>query len=411
LKKHLLSTSAIALGVAMAAPASAQQWDLDWGGFANTHIGAADVDSDQPGDFDGVDVFTNSEIIFSPNVTLDNGLTFGFSVQLEALNTSASSRIDESYVTIEGDNLGRIVLGSENSAGYALMGSVYTPGGTTMAINSRSTSAFVPVTGSTGFRQAAQSSLTEVGGNNDVQRISYFTPSFNGLTVGVSYAADGDTNAENNFAPDRDSGLKDIFDIGVGYQQSFGGVDLGLAARWGTGDRNGSAGTTATSVLTPGGDVSAAALAAIASGAEFNDVNGNGIVDAGDTVGGSAGTPGGDPTTWAVGGTLGVNAFTFGATYAENDNDSGGPGDQEGYSFGVDYDLVGPWSIGAQMYYGEEKTTNNDNEYETYLVGATRDLGAGVSWDVYYYYMETKNGLNGNKIEGNVIATAINLSF
>ena len=78
------------------------------------------------------------------------------------------------------------------------MGSVYTPGVDTMALNSRSTSAFVPVTGSTGFRQAGLSSLTEVAGNNDVQRISYFTPSFNGLTVGVSYAPSSAGNASNN---------------------------------------------------------------------------------------------------------------------------------------------------------------------------------------------------------------------
>ncbi|MDZ7708715.1 MAG: porin [Roseovarius sp.] len=100
-------------------------------------------------------------------------------------------------------------------------------------------SAFIPVTGSTGFRQAGLSSLTEVAGNNDVQRITYFTPSFNGLTVGVSYAASNKGNASNNFGVDRNAAgdVHDIFDIGVGYSQSFNGVDIGLAARWGTGDR------------------------------------------------------------------------------------------------------------------------------------------------------------------------------
>ena len=142
--------------------------------------------------------------------------------------------------------------------------------------------------------------------------------------------------------------MTDIFDIGVGYQQSFQGVDLGLAARWGTGNSN-------------------------VSGVRRSDHLG-------------------------VGGTIGVNAFTFGATYAENDNGQpngagfGGTGDQEGYSFGATYDIVGPWSIGAEMYHGEEKTINNDNEYEAYKVAASRDLGAGVSWNVYYYYMETTNG-------------------
>ncbi|MDZ7708716.1 MAG: hypothetical protein U5K36_00320 [Roseovarius sp.] len=52
MNKHLLSTSAIALGVAMAAPAAAQEWNMDWGGFANTHVGIVDVSGtgvDRPG--------------------------------------------------------------------------------------------------------------------------------------------------------------------------------------------------------------------------------------------------------------------------------------------------------------------------------------------------------------------------
>ena len=140
MKKHLLSTSAIALGVAMAAPASAAEWDLAWGGFANVHVGATNIDADSGtdfagGDYDGVDVYTNAEIIFSPSVTLDNGMTFGYSVQFEAMNGFS---IDESYMTISSDTLGRVILGSENSAGYLAMGSVYTPGAPSMPINSLS---------------------------------------------------------------------------------------------------------------------------------------------------------------------------------------------------------------------------------------------------------------------------------
>jgi predicted porin len=371
LKKHLLSTSAIALGVAMAAPASAQEWNMNWGGFANTHVGITDVSGTgvTGADFDGVDVYTNSEIIFSPSVTLDNGMTFGFSVQMEAMNNGGGAvGIDESYVTIESDTLGKVVLGSENSAGYLLMGSVYTPGVSSMAINSRSLSAFIPVTGSGGFRQAALSSLTEVAGNNDVQRITYFTPSFNGLTLGASYAATSAGNTTNNFGVNRNAvgPVFDIFDIGAKYSQSFNGVDVGLAARWGTGDTN--------------------------------------------TVGRS------DPTTWGVGGTIGVSGFTFGATYAENDNGfAGGAGDQEGWSVGASYDIAGPWTVGLSTYQGETSNGGGapSSDYEAYLLGASRSLGAGVSWDVYYAYMETNNGaVAGNPgIDGNLLATAINLSF
>ena len=120
MKKQLLCTSAIALGVA-AAPATAQDWNLDWGGFFNTHVAIGDIST--PGivgaDFDGegVDIHTTGEIIFTPSITLDNGLTFGINVQLEAQNVG-SGEIDESYMTISSDTFGQLDIGAENSAGY-----------------------------------------------------------------------------------------------------------------------------------------------------------------------------------------------------------------------------------------------------------------------------------------------------
>ena len=385
MKKQLLSTSAIALGVAMASPAAAQQWDLEWGGFVNTHVGASDVDlpsdykADYTADLDGVNILTNSEIIFRPSVTLDNGLTFGVNVQMEALNGGGGQDgIDESYAYMESDTLGRIEAGSHNSAGYLL--SKGAPSVGSMAINSPSISAFVPFLSAQGFRQAGISSYTEVAGNNDVevagnndvQRLTYFTPSFNGLVVGVSYAPSSAGNASNN-APvsfNNSAQVTDIFDIGAAYDQSFGAVDLGLSARWGTGNSN-------------------------VAGID-------------------------DPTTWSVGANLGVSGFTFGGSYGENDNGvAGGAGDNEGFSLGVSYDVAGPWTVGLETYQGELKNADGlpDSDYETYKLAGSRSLGSGVSWDVYYAYVETNNGADdgvavGNpKVEGNVIATAINLSF
>ena len=363
MKKHLLSTSAIALGVAMAAPASAQNWDMKWGGYYNTHVGVSSVDRNFAStvDNDGVNIFTNGELWFLPSVTLDNGLTFGVNIQLEALNTGGA-RVDESFMEISSDTLGKIILGNENSAGYKSM--VAAPQVGSMPVNSRSTSAFVPVTASGGFRQAALSSYTEVGGNNDVQRITYFTPSFNGLTVGVSYAPSSAVNAGNNAPVDFNSAanITDIFDIGVNYGQSFNGVDVSFGARYGTASSN--------------------------------------------VVGVS------DPETWGVGFQVGVSGFTFGAAYAENDNGAaGGVGDQDGVSVGIAYDLAGPWTIGLEGYSGNVTTAVSDSEYDAIKLGASRKLGNGVSWDVYYYNQETKNGVNGNNIKGDVIATAINLKF
>ena len=369
MKKQILSTSAIALGVAMAAPASAQEWDMDWGGFFNTHVGIVDVSGNgiaAGSDFDGVNIFMNREIIFSPSVTLDNGLTFGVNIQMEGDNGSApSADIDETYMTISSDTLGRIILGNENSAGYLSM--VAAPQVGSMPINSLSITGFLPLNHPNNFRRAGISSYTEVQGNNDVSRITYFTPSFNGLTLGVSYAPSGNVNAANsgpvNF---NGAGLRDIFDIGISYSQSFNGVDLDLGARWGTAEAR-----------------------AIANG------------------------PTTDPETFGIGGSISVSGFTFGIGYAENDADGvGGAGDEEGLSVGVAYDIAGPWTVGLEGYFGEYDNGPNINEgeYTAYKLAASRSLGAGVSWDVYYVYAESEN-VGGAEVEGNVLATAINLSF
>ncbi|QFT93652.1 hypothetical protein FIU86_12430 [Roseovarius sp. THAF9] len=371
MKKQLLCTSAIALGVA-AAPASAQDWNLDWGGFFQQHIAYTDVSTGTAfaagTDFDGIQMFTNAEIIFTPNITLDNGMTFGINVQMEALNSGGGTDgIDEAYMSISSDTFGRIDAGFENSAGYKMM--VGAPQVGSMAINSPSASAFIPFDPghSAGFRQAGVSSYTEVAGNNDVARITYYTPSFSGFTAGISYAPQANFgplgNAANNAPVNRNIGVTDIFDLGVNYSQSFGTTDITLAARWGTGDAQ--------------------------------------------AVGVS------DPETWGVGFQVGFSGFTFGASYAENNNDVT-IGDEEGYSVGVAYDAPGPWTFGLEAYFGEADTPGAPaltDDYEYYKLAANRDLGPGVSWTSYLLVGETTDASAGTDVDGTAIGTAINLSF
>ncbi|MAZ20935.1 porin [Roseovarius sp.] len=382
MKKHLLSTSAIALGL-VAAPASAQEWNLDWGGYMNQHVAFADVSGTAVAaagaafDGDGVGFHSNSEIHFTPSVTLDNGLTFGINVQFEAENGGGGADgIDETYMIISGDTLGRIEIGSENSAGYKSM--VGAPTVTSMAINSPSISAFIPLSATLpwNFRQAGVSAYTEVGGNNDVDRISYYTPDFNGLTVGISYARNNGGNAVGNHNNSGTAGgatLENIFDIGVNYSQTFGTTSVSLAARYGSGE-------------------------AIAAGAS-------------------------DAETWGVGAQVGFGDFTIGAHYAENDNVSGAAAshngtdlDQSGWSFGGTYDAPGAWAFEALTFQGTYDdfagAGTADAEYTAYKIGASRDMGPGVDWDIYAIYAEADDkNVAGTEIKGTVIGTAINLSF
>ncbi|MFU8776325.1 MAG: porin [Roseovarius sp.] len=390
--KHLLtSTSAAALGVIMVTPASAQEWDMKWGGYHTTHVAHVSVDSNTAAhagaDFDGVDVYTEAEINFIPSVTLDNGMTFGIDVQFESSNTGGGANgIDESFMTISGDTFGKIELGNTDSVGYKMMVTAPQVDGS-IWINSPSISAFIPISASLGgnlpwsFRQSAISAYTEVLGNDDVARISYYTPSFNGLTLGISYAAADDiigngANAGNNLGVDRNAGVTDIFDIAIAYSGSFGGVDLDAAAHWGTAENNT----------------------------------------------GLAGTD--DPEVWGVGATIGFNGFAFGGSYSENDNGGLLP-DEEGWALGVTYDLDGPWTFGIDTYQGEYRGTGaasgDKAEFEAYQIIGSRELGEGVSWAIYAVYAEgTVNanlggtfaaGTAGTKVEGTLIGTSISLTF
>lgn len=426
MKKQLLCTSAIALGVA-AAPATAQEWNLDWGGYYNVDVLFNSTSGNAIpawADLDGANIHQNGEIIFTPSVTLDNGLTFGINVEMEALNAGGGADgIDESYMFIEGDTMGRVEVGSENSAGYKLMTgapgvgfginspspsayhpTAFSPAGGSAFVTPTGAAVVVPGLGTPGLagRTAMVSSFTEVAGNNDTARISYYTPSFNGLTLGVSYAPSGTTNAANSGLVDRNAGLNDIFDIGVNYSQTFGNVDVELAARWGTADAG-----TAFGAPTPGLD---------------------GILGTSDDIVVPAGVQAGDPETWGVGARIGVAGFTFGGSYTENDSGLAfGVGDSEGWSLGMTYDLAGPWTIGFDTYQGEGTGAilapgiRATSEYEAYQIGAERELGNGVAWRIYAIQSESSLSVNAPnafapgvsklKVESTAIGTGIRLNF
>lgn len=399
--------------------ASAQEWDMNIGGFFTGDIMFSESSGNflnAATDFDGAVINTNAEILFRPSITLDNGMTFGAVVELEG-NTSGD-QIDESYMYVESDSMGRVELGSENSVGYKMMTGAPSVG---FGIASPSNSAFLPISptllsgGQALVRNAYGNTSTEVAGNNDAQRISYYTPSFNGLSLGVSYAPG---TAQGNGQTDRNGGVSDIFDIAANYSQSFGNVDMTLSARWGTGD----------------------------AGTAFNVVNNgiDGVAGTGDDILAPSLVQQDDPETWGIGAQFGFGAFTVGAAYAENDagnvipvtvggNTVGfadGAGDSEGYHVGVTYALDNAWTVGADMYQGEidlgTTTTgfSSKSEYNAFQIGASRSLGSGVTWRIYAIQAEVNRSTNNpagfgagtvpvlkQKVESTTIGTGIALTF
>lgn len=378
MKNTLLTTTAIAVtgfaGAANAVDVTAGALTMGIGGFFTSTIAYANVGGAGIGtaDFDGIDVFTNAEIHFKPSLTLDNGLTIGADVQLEAASNTGTDQIDESYLFIKGD-FGQVLIGSENSAGYKM--TVAAPDVSHIFAHSSSLTGFVPYSGlTTGagfFRGTIGTTYIENNRNNDANRITYFSPRFAGLQLGVSYARDsGQVNGPVN----NNSTLTDIFDIAANYSGSFGGVDVDASARWGTATGN------------PAG-----------------------------------GLPGTDPEVWGAGLKLGFGGFTVGGSFAEQDG--AGARDGAGFDVGVGF-ANGPWSYSLTYFEGNNRGGGNSHATVAPAVAGTRfelqtvvlaaNYKVSPNFNVGAFVADTEFSdiaAPANDIDGTVIGVSAQFSF
>ena len=275
----------------------------------------------------GVAQDSNTEVHFKPSVTLDNGFKFSAVIEFEG----DSGGIDRSYMTIENDSVGKFTLGAHPSMGYGMM--VSAPG-VGLGINEAGGhTRFIDVHSNGG---ANMGSANEVNANWESMRVSYQSPSLAGLTVGASYAADGQAAGNARHVSGHLKSVKqtnrtyDIIDLGANFTQSLGEATVTLAARYGTGK-----------VHNP-----------------TDKTNRN-------------------PREVGLGMQVGVGAFTLGGAYADSDR---GDLSSDGFSFGMKYDMAGPWTFGIQTYQGEFDKGGKNSAYQ---IGASRNLGTGVNWDIY----------------------------
>ena len=389
MKNTLYCTTALAMtglaGAASAAEVSAGAVNMGFSGYYNqiVAIGSVDTGASLAGtDFDGLDLYTNAEIWFKPSVTLDNGIKIGVDVQLEAGSNTNADQIDEAYMTISGD-FGKFIIGSENSVGYKM--TVAAPDVSAIFAHSSSLTGFVPFSGSINgvnvgsdlFRGTLGTTYLENSRNNDAARISYFSPRFAGLQLGISYARDsGQASAVVN----NNSVTTDIVDIAANYSGSFGGVDVDASARWGT-----------------------------------------------------ASAPGGleDPEVWGAGLNLGFNGFTIGGSFAEQDGTgTGGLAtdlNQDGHSYdiGIGYSS-GPMSYSLTFFSGENIDNENaaalgggaKEELETiilatsYKVNSNFKVGAFIANTDFTEVASDGNGAAGlDDVEGTVLGVSASFSF
>ena len=392
MKRNLLTTTALVTAGALVAPTAFAEEGikLGIGGYMNNYIGFGDVSSDG-NDFAETGMFSDGEVWFTGETTLDNGLSFGANVQLESF--SSGDQIDENFGYMEG-GFGRLQFGSENTAAYLMQYSAPNVGA---PINSGWVTVFIPQPAghNAGFRTPGLSTFIDLG--NDENTLTYFTPRLFGFQVGVSYQAALAFGGDGKNFPavaDEDTEYRHGIAVGVNFVESFGGVDVALAGGYrraeapdtditaidptGMGSTNGAAVKTFTinrpdpqqvsgginigfAGLTIGGSI-AAELDGVVNPTmgTFTNATHNGLAGANLPSGFPAGifsnTPGG---------------FTSGATSTE------------GWSWdaGVSYG-TGPWTFGVAYIYGEVEgsVTNGDEDtLDAVSGGVEYAVGPGIT--------------------------------
>jgi outer membrane protein OmpU len=257
MKKLLLGSTALVVGGVMAAPAmAADPIKMGIGGYYTFYALAGNIDSTYAfnGSFTsykGLAFTQEGEIHFIGQTKLDNGTSVGLTVELEAWNSGGggitATQIDEAFIFAFGD-WGRTELGARDAASYRMY--YGTPsaliGWGAIQHNHNWVNASVQANNKAYARTMA-TTITPTW--QDVNRINYFTPRFQGLQIGVGYAPKlnasagpgvgtgpggtsgicGYNNAANiNNCPTNDYAWQDLFDIGANYLNKFGDFTVAL---------------------------------------------------------------------------------------------------------------------------------------------------------------------------------------
>jgi len=338
MKKILLGTTAIvAAGMIVSAPAAfaAEKIKLSVGGYMEQWFGYVSNDDAAGQDYSGFDQKSDAEIHFKGSTKLDNGITVGVNVQLEA-NQNNGDQIDESYMTIKG-SFGSIDIGSENSVQYRMH---YAPSEFGIGINSGDQTAWTATVADAegdriseggAFRQPFGSTYVEPVGANDSEKISWFSPRVEGIQLGLSYSPD--TNQDNNGAINRDTANTDLVMAAVNFNKTFDGTNVGASLGYGT--------------VTSG---------VAGSGEEASAVNAGVRVSSG--------------------------GYQIGVSYANFEDSGGNSG--AGMNVGTSY-KSGPWGVSLNYFHGERDGTGSgatlDGEatMDTIFLSGKYAMGPGIT--------------------------------
>lgn len=431
MKKTLFGTTALVTAGLLASSGAHAEGGikLGLGGYMNNYFGVGDESRDDNQDLAPTGLYSDGEVWFLGETTLDNGLTFGANIQLEAFGDTGDT-IDEDFGYVEG-GFGRFQFGSENTAAYLMQ---YSSPSVGAPINSGWITSFVPAPGSstTAFRSTALSTYLDVG--NDENTLTYFTPRMFGFQVGVSYQpAVVFTGDGKNFPvyADQDTEYNNGVAVGVNFVETFGGVDVAVAG----GYRHAEAPDNNTIVaLTSQGTTNTNDHGTVQTFTQ-DDIEqfsfGFNVGFAGFTVGGSyaAETSGRvTPNTGTfnlnniAGGTTVLGAFTTllpgpfsSITVVDSASVVTGATSTEGqsYDLGVSY-ATGPWTFGIAYFHGEVEGSllnSSDDRVDAFRAGIGYAVGPGITASASGMYADWNSETAGDDADGFAGIFGVNFGF
>jgi outer membrane protein OmpU len=387
MKKTLLGTTAMVAAGVVAGQAAADGIELSLGGYYNAAAGANISEDFYSGANGGDDprwgAFRQDvEIYIDSRITLDNGITVGSRVQLEA--QQSNDQIDEVWAFFQG-GFGEVRFGDDDDAVEQLSYGIPTA---TNIFGVDSPYFSFSNAWASGLGVGTNSTYRQLSG--DATKILYFSPSFGGFTFGIS------------FAPDRRG------------EDCYFGFTSGTSC---------SAAPGGTTYANNPGQVSEVVSAAV----NFeHDFNGFYIVAGGGGALGEVERPGSgntnrDDDIWTARGHLhmGVGNWYFGGALAYTKNQYGsGNGTQNGgnvftYGLGITYNFDA-WTVGAAWsggQYGEFYGNGGDDaSLNVYRVEGRYDLGPGISLDASTGYDDWDGG-SGDDYDAWTIMSGFHIGF
>ena len=364
MKKILYATTAMATVGLIAGGAgsavAAERIQIEVHGFHQQWIVGLDQDftdtdpgrEDQGFKASTIDQKTNSEICFTGETTLDNGISVGVQVELEAANSSFM--VDESFLFLQSESLGQFKLGIEDSTTELLHVSAPNGGVSVDDGDVANVGMYIDTIGggtSGILTSTSLGDMTTPGGirNGDANRIMYVTPRYAGLQAGISYAPQSaeDSNTTNtaNFAS-FNGRYHDSVEGALNYKEAFGGVGVQLSA--GVRYQN-----------------------------QLDDLSAFAGVDTGTMFG------------YSMGGQLTFGGFTVGGAYRKITSGRDTPGtiaeqrslQSDVWSAGARYE-IGPYAAGVSCINGEavgwQTAGTGDLEHLTCTLSGTYTLGPGI---------------------------------